>query len=81
LSKLKFSNGIGALSSVEVVVEAIRKDLGAKHDLLGRLDQVCDQEPLFLTNTSTLSITELAAGRKRQDRVVEFYVKDRFFLE
>ena len=70
LSKLKFSDDVGALSSVDVVVEAIYENLAAKHDLLGKLDDVCSQDTLFLTNTSTLSITELAAGCKRQDRVV-----------
>jgi 3-hydroxybutyryl-CoA dehydrogenase len=70
VSKLKFSDDVGALSSVEVVVEAVYEDLRIKHDLLAKLDEVCDRNTLFLTNTSTLSITELAAGCGRPDRVV-----------
>lgn len=70
LSRLKFSDDIGVLASAEVVVEAVYEDLRVKHDLLERLDRVCDPQTLFLTNTSTLSITELAAGCARPDRVV-----------
>lgn len=70
VQRLKFSADIGALASADVVVEAIYEDLSAKHGLLSELDAVCDEQTLFLTNTSTLSITELAAGCSRQDRVV-----------
>lgn len=70
LRKLTYSNDLDALSSVEVVVEAVYENLSVKHDLLATLDQVCDPKTLFLTNTSTLSVTELAAGCGRPDRVV-----------
>jgi 3-hydroxybutyryl-CoA dehydrogenase len=70
VKKLTFSNDIGAMVLLNVVVEAIYEDLRAKHALLAKLDAICSPETLFLTNTSTLSITELAAGCNRQDRVV-----------
>ena len=41
-----------------------------KHAVLARLDQVCAPHALFASNTSTLSITELAAGSGRADRFV-----------
>ena len=41
-----------------------------KRDLLGTLDGICKPQALFASNTSTLSITEIAAGCERPDRVV-----------
>lgn len=59
-----------ALAQCDVVIEAVFESLPVKHALLAKLDAVCKPEMLFLTNTSTLSITEIAAGSERPDRVV-----------
>lgn len=65
-----FSSRLEDLAPVDVVVEAIFEDLAVKHALFRELDAVCRPDVLQLTNTSTLSITELAAGSARPDRVV-----------
>ena len=70
LSSLSFTTDYADLADCDVVVEAIYEHLPAKHELLARLNGVCKPETLFLTNTSTLSITEIAAGSGRPDRVV-----------
>jgi 3-hydroxybutyryl-CoA dehydrogenase len=70
VSALEFTTSHEALSDCDVVVEAIYEHLPAKHELLSALDRVCKHETLFLTNTSTLSIAEIAAGSGRPDRVV-----------
>lgn len=49
-----------ALVDVPVVIEAIQEDREAKTGLLDRLERVCREATVFLSNTSTLSITELA---------------------
>lgn len=67
---LVFTSDMSALADADVVVEAIYEDLSAKHALLGALNEACPADTLFLTNTSTLSIAELAAGSGRPDRVV-----------
>ena len=70
LARLVGTTRIEDLADCDFVIEAIFEDLAAKHDLLGRLDKVCPPETLFASNTSTISITEIAAGSGRADRFV-----------
>ena len=53
-----------------LVVEAIVEDLGAKRELFSRLENIVAPECILATNTSSLSITALAAGMKHPERVV-----------
>ncbi len=61
---------IDDMAGCDIVIEAVFENLKVKHDLLGELNKVCPQHTLFASNTSTLSITEIAAGSGRDDRVV-----------
>ncbi len=61
---------IGALAGCDLVIEAVFEDLRIKQDLLGQLDAVCPAHTIFASNTSILSITQIAAGCQRQDKVV-----------
>jgi 3-hydroxybutyryl-CoA dehydrogenase len=61
---------IQRLGDCDLVVEAVFEDLGIKRRLLGELDRLCPPHTIFASNTSTLSITEIAAGSGRDDRVV-----------
>ena len=61
---------IGDLAGCDIVIEAVFESLKVKHELLGGLNQVCPPHTLFASNTSTLSITEIAAGSGRDDRCV-----------
>ena len=61
---------IGDLADCDIVIEAIYEDLAAKHTLFARLDAVCPSPTLFASNTSTISITEIAGGSGRDDRFV-----------
>ena len=70
LARLSASTDMGALADCDLVIEAVFEDLGVKRELFRALDAVCKPEALFASNTSTLSITEIAAGCDRQDRVV-----------
>jgi 3-hydroxybutyryl-CoA dehydrogenase len=58
------------LSACDVVIEAVFENLKVKHDLLGKLNVICPAHTIFASNTSTLSITEIAAGSGRDDRFV-----------
>ena len=58
------------LAACDIVIEAVFEELGVKHALFAALDQVCSSETLFASNTSTLSITEIAGGSGRDDRFV-----------
>lgn len=47
---------------VDLVVEAIFEEMSAKRDIFGKLDKICKPECIFASNTSSLSITEMANG-------------------
>ena len=61
---------IDDMAACDVVIEAVFEDLAVKHSLSAQLNKVCASETLFASNTSTLSITEIAAGSGRDDRCV-----------
>jgi len=58
------------LEDCDLVVEAIVESRDAKQELFGALAEVCKAPAIFASNTSSLSITELAAGTDRADRFV-----------
>jgi 3-hydroxybutyryl-CoA dehydrogenase len=70
LAAMSQSTRFEDLAACDLVIEAIFEDLTAKRELLGRLDEACAEDTIFASNTSTLSITEIAAGSKRAERVV-----------
>ena len=54
----------------DFVIEAIPEKLDAKKGLFKQLDEVCREETIFATNTSTLSITELASVTERPEKFI-----------
>ena len=54
----------------DLVVEAIIEDMEAKKKLFKQLDEVCKQDAILASNTSSLSITEIAAATSRPDKVI-----------
>jgi 3-hydroxybutyryl-CoA dehydrogenase len=69
IDAMRYTTSLADLAEAEVVVEAVFEDLAVKHSLWQQLDAICDPATIFLSNTSTLSIAELAAGSGRSDRV------------
>jgi 3-hydroxybutyryl-CoA dehydrogenase len=58
------------LGDCDIVIEAVFEDLKVKQDLFSRLNEACPATTLFASNTSTISITEIAGGSGRPDRFV-----------
>lgn len=58
------------LAQCDLVIEAIFEDLKVKHELFSSLNEICPPHTIFASNTSTISITEIAGGSGRDDRVV-----------
>ena len=54
----------------DLVIEAVFESLAVKHELFGRLNGICQPAAIFASNTSTISITEIAGGSGRADRFV-----------
>ena len=70
LADLTGTTRIEDMAPCDIVIEAVFEDLGVKHAVLAALNTVCAPHAIFASNTSTLSITELAAGSGRADRFV-----------
>jgi len=58
------------LADTDLVVEAVFEDLEIKKNVFQRLDEVCRPDAILATNTSSYSVTELAAATTRPERVV-----------
>jgi 3-hydroxybutyryl-CoA dehydrogenase len=68
--RLKGVTAIEELKDCDVIVEAIIEQLPAKRELFTALDALCPAHTIFASNTSSLTITEIAAATKRPQRFV-----------
>jgi 3-hydroxybutyryl-CoA dehydrogenase len=68
LSLLTPTTALDAFANCQVVIEAIVENLDAKRELYTALDAICPAETLFASNTSSLTIIEMAAVTNRADR-------------
>jgi 3-hydroxybutyryl-CoA dehydrogenase len=70
LGRMSTSSSLESLADCDLVIEAVFEDLKTKQQLFEALDPICAAHTIFASNTSTLSITEIASGCGREDRVV-----------
>ena len=69
-ARVKGTRELAALEASQIVVEAVPEDLELKTSIFQELDRACPPEDILATNTSALSVTEIAARTKRPDRVI-----------
>lgn len=70
LARMADKTELSALADCDLIIEAIFENLEVKQALFAELDNICKPEAIFASNTSTLSITQIAGGCGREDRVV-----------
>jgi 3-hydroxybutyryl-CoA dehydrogenase len=70
LALLEPASDVAALEGCDLVIEAVFESLEVKHDLFGRLEGVVGPDAVLATNTSALSVTEIAAPLEHSGRVV-----------
>jgi len=68
--RLKGTTSLDDLKDCDVIVEAIIEQLPAKRELFSALDALCPPSTIFASNTSSLTITEIATATKRPQRFV-----------
>lgn len=70
VARISYGTDLRALSDRDLVIEAVVEDMGIKTELLRRLDAIAVPDTILASNTSSLSITEMAAAVRRTDRVI-----------
>ncbi len=69
-ARLSTGTEVAALADCDLVVEAVVEKLEVKTAVLGKLDEVCPESTILATNTSSISITRLAAATSRPEKVI-----------
>lgn len=69
LARIETTTKLEELKDVDVVIEAVIEDLELKKDVFSQLDEIVREDVIVATNTSSMSITEIAAATRRPDRV------------
>ncbi len=70
LARVHTSTRIEDFADCDLVIEAVFEDLKVKHAIFSQLNTICPAHTIFASNTSTISITEIAGGSGRDDRFV-----------
>ncbi|MDR0898501.1 MAG: NAD-binding protein, partial [Oscillospiraceae bacterium] len=70
LSRIAFDTDRASAKDADLVVEAIIENIAIKKELFAALDAICPAETIFATNTSSISITEIASATGRADRFI-----------
>ena len=70
LRRIHFEGDLAAAASAEFVIEAVSENEAIKTDVLKQLDKLCAPQVILATNTSSISITRLAAATGRPEKVV-----------
>ena len=70
LARIQTSTDAASLSGCDIVIEAIVENEAVKKELFGRLDGICRPDAILASNTSSISITRLAAATRRPARFI-----------
>jgi 3-hydroxybutyryl-CoA dehydrogenase len=70
VARLRTTTDLRELADCDLVIEAIVEELGPKRELFAELERICRPEAVLATNTSALSVTEIAAATRSPERVV-----------
>ena len=70
LGNMSFTTELKDLADMDLIVEAILERMDIKKAVFGELDTICKPETIFASNTSSLSVTEVATATKRPDKFI-----------
>lgn len=69
IARVKCTTEIEGFADMDFIIETIAEDMDIKKDLFKKLDELCRPEVVFATNTSSLSVTEIASVTNRPDKI------------
>ena len=70
LARISGTTRLEDLAGCDLVIEAVVEDLAVKNEMWRTLDELCPAETIFASNTSSLTIAEMAAATRRPDRLI-----------
>ncbi len=71
LSRISLSTDLASVApSADLIIEAASEDISIKKKIFTQLDSICSENTIYATNTSSISITDLAAVTKRADKFI-----------
>ena len=70
LANITTTTDYATFADADLVIEAAVEDMALKKEVFGELDGICKPETIFATNSSSLSITEIAAATNRPGKVI-----------
>jgi 3-hydroxybutyryl-CoA dehydrogenase len=70
LGRLSLTTALSDLADCDLVIEAVLEELALKREVFAELDRVCRPDAVLATNTSALSVSEIAEATSRPERVV-----------
>ena len=70
IKRIRTDTSLDSLRAAQVVIEAVTEDLDVKTEVFKTLDQIVSPDTILASNTSSISITKLAAATKRPDKVI-----------
>lgn len=70
LSRLKGSVDMNDFADCDLVIEAVIESMDLKHDIFSKLDKICPEEAILATNTSCLSIIDIARVTSKPEKVL-----------
>jgi 3-hydroxybutyryl-CoA dehydrogenase len=70
LARIYPSSDLSTAEEAEIVLEAVYEDLASKRAMFEKLDNICGPDAIYVTNTATISISEIAEATARPERVI-----------
>ena len=70
LARITCTTDINLAKDADIVIEAAIENMEIKKKIFAQLDEICEEKTVFATNTSSLSITEIASATKRPHKVI-----------
>jgi 3-hydroxybutyryl-CoA dehydrogenase len=69
-SRIKWETDINAVKDCEIIIEAVQEDFDAKVKVFKQIDKIANPEAIFVSNTSTLSLTNISESISRPTKVI-----------